>query len=82
MRTYALALIIALPACTSAGPVYEPAGEIRHGDTTYPIGARDGEWFVRVEGRPVACRAPTMEDCYWSLRAHLRALKDPEVIES
>ncbi len=82
MRPLALALILALPACTTGGPGDESVGEIRYSDGTYPILARGEKWFVLVEGRPVACRAATTEDCYWSLRAHLRALADPEVMES
>jgi hypothetical protein len=82
MRQLALALMIALPACAPGVPTAEPAGEIRYGDTSYPILARGDDWFVQVEGRPVACRAATEEDCYWSLRAHLRALKDPELIQN
>jgi len=71
MPAAALAALV-LSACAPApGPATPPDFTI--GAEDYVI-LRDGEtWRVGQPGDTVLCRRPTVEDCYWSLRAKLQA---------
>lgn len=77
MRFSLFLLVLAtLAACVqSATPV--PTGQvIRHAGQTYPVERLESDpeqWRVVTPTGRVACRAPTEEDCYWSLRAYLQA---------
>ncbi len=65
-----LAACVPAPAPVAAGPVIRHAGQI------YPIERMESypeQWRVVTPTGKVACRAPTEEDCYWSLRAYLQA---------
>ena len=75
--TLAFALILA--ACTT-----DMAPEVQQGDVTfqgltYPVVARGGTWVVKTDRGPVQCRAATIQDCYWSLRAALLAQTAPDL---
>lgn len=78
MRSFSLCCITVLTvtACTQAPVPSAPAGELRIGSDRYPIERLESfpeQWRVATPDGRVACRAPTQEDCYWSLRAHLQA---------
>lgn len=75
-------LTLALAACATAAPAPDGAVAIRYGGETYPVErmeSRPEQWRVRTPNGPVPCRAPTEEDCYWSLRAALLAQEMPDL---
>lgn len=68
--------VVVLSACLEAAPEPEPVGTVEHAGITYPVISRgEATWMVRTERRFVPCRAPTLNDCYWSLRNFLQAQK-------
>ena len=65
---------LVLAACMPSAPPPDPAGAtVSHLGVVYPIEATAYGWQLHAEGKRVACRAPTADDCYWSLRSHLTA---------
>ncbi|AMY68696.1 hypothetical protein [Frigidibacter mobilis] len=71
-----LAAFALLAACTAAPQTPPPAPEgatVSHLGEVYPIEATAWGWQLHADGQRVVCRAPTAEDCYWSLRNHLTA---------
>lgn len=79
MRLASLAAIIPLlAACAADLPPDVPQGEVAFGGQTYPVTSRGDLWFVGKGEDRVQCRAPTSDDCYWSLRAHLLARATPD----
>lgn len=76
MIRFAVPALLLLAGCVAASetPPPTPAGaSVSHLAVTYPIEATRYGWQLDVDGRRVACRKPTVEDCYWSLRNHLTA---------
>lgn len=68
--------LLLLAACTAPPqmPPPDPAGAtVSHLGVVYPIEATAYGWQLQSEGKRVICRAPTAEDCYWSLRNHQAA---------
>ncbi|GGH55981.1 hypothetical protein GVY41_11905 [Frigidibacter albus] len=63
-----------LAACMPSTPPPDPAGaSVSHLGVVYPIEATAYGWQLQSKGQRVICRAPTTDDCYWSLRGHLTA---------
>lgn len=68
------ALVLTGCIATPAAPPPSAAGaSVSHLGRAYPIEATAYGWQMQVDGARVACRAPTVEDCYWSLRNHRTA---------
>ncbi len=63
-------------ACVAQPPASDTAAAISFGGISYPIERLESfpeQWRVVTPDGRVSCRAPTEQDCYWSLRAHLQA---------
>ena len=77
MRLFVIFLAVApLAACVAPAAPVGAGPEIRFGGASYPIERLESypeQWRVVTPTGRVACRAPTEEDCYWSLRAYLQA---------
>ena len=84
MRLFVIFLAVAaLAACVAPAAPVGAGPEIRFGGATYPIERMESfpeQWRVVTPTGKVACRAPTEEDCYWSLRAYLRSQETPDVL--
>lgn len=84
MRLFVIFLAVApLAACVAPAAPVGAGPEIRFGGATYPIERLESypeQWRVITPTGPVACRAPTQEDCYWSLRAYLKSQETPDVL--
>lgn len=66
-------------ACVAQPPAPGTTAAISFGGATYPIERLESfpeQWRVVTPDGRVPCRAPTEQDCYWSLRAHLQALAE------
>jgi len=73
-RTVIPALVLLAACAPPAVPPPDPAGaSVSYLNRAYPIEATAYGWQLYSEGRRVICRAPTVDDCYWSLRSHLTA---------
>lgn len=86
MRSLSLCCIMLLSAvaCTPTTTPLAAAGELQIGGDTYPIERLESfpeQWRVVTPDGRVACRAPTKDDCYWSLRAHLQAQANLDALE-
>lgn len=70
----AAALPLALLAACAPSPAPLGAPDFTIGAEDYRISRGETRWIVLgTDGARVICRRPTEEDCFWSLRAHLRA---------
>jgi len=69
--TRSVALLFVLAACASPAPA--PQADFTFQGKDYTIFREGAAWRVGQRGDTVICRAPTEEDCYWSLRAKLAA---------
>lgn len=86
MRSFTLCCVTLLSAgaCTQATAPLATAGELKIGADVYPIERLESypeQWRVVTPDGRIACRAPTRDDCYWSLRAHLQAQANLDALE-
>ena len=65
------ALLAGLAACAPQPP--GPAPDFTVAGKDYAIFRDADGWRVGQAGDTVPCRADTVDDCYWSLRAYLQA---------
>jgi hypothetical protein len=86
MRPLLMMLQTALVAgCVAQTPARDADVTIAFQGETYPVERLESfpeKWRVLTPAGPVPCRAPTEQDCYWSLRAYLLSQGTPDLIGS
>lgn len=66
-----LALLAACSAEPQTPPPAAAGASVTYLGRVYPIEGTPWGWQIEADGERVARRAPTTDDCYWSLRNHL-----------